>query len=109
MKSTIHAKLQTIAYRYNELKELLSDPDVTNDLGRYRDLSKECAQLEPLVETFFRYQTYQKQLNDTESLLVEKDPVLQQMVKQEMNDIQGHLAKLEENVGCFATQRSPRQ
>lgn len=95
MKPSIQIKLQKLANRYEELKNLLSNPTVTQDLNRFRDLSKEYAQLEPLVSSFFRFQEYVKQLEEAKSLLKEEDVDLQQLAKNEIKEIEDSLAKLE--------------
>lgn len=98
MKPTIKAKLQTIASRYEELKNLLSDSSITNDLNRYRDLSKEYAQLEPLVQSFFRYQEYLTNLVEAESLLEEEDEGMQQLAKQEIKEVEENISQLEDEL-----------
>ncbi len=72
MKPSIQTKLKNLSTRYEELKTLLSDPNVTNDLNRYRDLSKEYAQLEPHVQAYFKHQDYLQQLEDAKAMLDER-------------------------------------
>ncbi len=98
MKSSIETKLKNVASRYEELKSLLSDPKVTNDLNRYRDLSKEFAQIEPLAQAFFRYQNYSKQLEEVKALLAEDDTELQQLAKLEIKHIEDSISSLEEQL-----------
>ena len=43
-------QLDTFIQRYQELAELLSDPEVINDNKRFRELAKEEADLRPKVE-----------------------------------------------------------
>ncbi|MBX3708615.1 MAG: peptide chain release factor 1 [Gammaproteobacteria bacterium] len=98
MRPSIQAKLQNLVGRYDELKKLLSDSNVTNDLNRYRDLSKEYAQIEPHVQAFLQYQDYLKQLEDSKMLLEESDLELQQLAKQEVKSIEEKIITLEENL-----------
>lgn len=95
MKPSIEAKLQSLAKRYDELKDMLSDPEVTNDLNRYRDLSKEYAQIEPHVQSFHRYQGFLKQLEDAQALLQEDDAEMQQLAKQEIKQVEEGINELE--------------
>src|SRR5262249_17395676 len=88
-------KLENSDKRYEEIKVLLSQPEVTHDMNRFRDLSKEYAQLEPQVEMYHRYLGYHAQLEETKLLLDEKDPELQQLAKQEFKHIEEQLEKLE--------------
>ena len=48
MKASIAEKLQQLAARSEELGHLLGDPQVISDQQRFRELSKEYAQLEPV-------------------------------------------------------------
>ena len=45
MKDSILSKLDTLSERYEEVGALLSDPDTIADQNKYRDLSKEYAEL----------------------------------------------------------------
>ena len=98
MKPSIETKLQHLAHRYEELKGLLADPDVTNDLNRYRDLSKEYAQHEPFVQKFYLYQRYLQQLEEAKCLLTEDDAELQQLAKQEIKQVQENILQVEEEL-----------
>lgn len=107
MKPSIQTKLQNLVKRYDELKELLSDPDVTNDLNRYRDLSKEYAQIEPHVQAFLQYHDYQKQLDESKVLLEESDPELQQLAKQEIKLIEDKMIALENDLLAALIPKDP--
>jgi len=43
-------KLQVFIARYDELGELLSSPDITSDIKRMTELSKEQSSLLPIVD-----------------------------------------------------------
>src|SRR5690606_41902533 len=49
MQPSLRRKLEALAERREELERLLSDPDVIGDAERFRDLSREFAQLEPVA------------------------------------------------------------
>lgn len=98
MKPSMQAKLQNLTARYEELKSLLSDPDVTNDINRYRDLSKEYAQHEPVVQMYARYQGYLKHLEEVKLLLDDSDADMRQMAQQEMKELDENIVKLEDEL-----------
>ncbi len=52
MKTSIHQKLVSLTERLTELDKLLSDQHVTADLDNYRKLTKEHAEISPVVELF---------------------------------------------------------
>lgn len=107
MKPSIQTKLQSLANRYEELKNLLSDSQVTSDLNRFRDLSKEYAQIESVVQMFLQYQDYLQQLNEANVLLEEEDPELQQLAKQEIKQIEESLIKIEDALLIALLPRDP--
>lgn len=107
MKPTIQAKLQTLVDHYEELKKHLSDPKVINDLNRYRDLSKEYSQLEPIVQMFVAYQTSQNELVEAKAMLEDEDPELQQLAKQEIKQIEESMVAVEEQLMLALLPKDP--
>lgn len=95
MKPSVIKKLENFIARFDELSQLLSDPKITNDLNRYRDLSKEFSQVEPYAKIYRLYQKEIQELEEAKTMALEKDPELQQLAKQEINRIEENLAKME--------------
>ncbi|HUM90332.1 MAG TPA: peptide chain release factor 1, partial [Candidatus Competibacter sp.] len=52
MNPSMLAKLEQLATRHEEVSALLAEPDIINDNDRFRTLSVEYAQLEPVVDGF---------------------------------------------------------
>lgn len=98
MKPSIETKLKHLVARSEELQRLLSDEKVTNDLNRYRELSKEYAQVEPYVEKFSRYQHLQREQADANHLLSEADADLAELARSELADIEQQMLTLEEEL-----------
>ncbi len=107
MKPSIQTKLQRLSSRYDELKQMLSDPNVTDDINRYRDLTKEYSHLEPFVQMFVQHQDNEKQLAEAKVLLEEKDPELQQLAKQEIKQIEEMQTGLEDKLLVALLPRDP--
>ena len=55
MKLSLHTKLDQLALRLDELDAMLSAEDATRDLDRYRSLTKEHAEIGPVVARFREY------------------------------------------------------
>ena len=55
MKESIKHKLETLVERYEEISGLLSEPETMADQNKFRSLSQEYAQLEPVVINFNAY------------------------------------------------------
>ena len=67
----MYDQLQAIEDRYEELGELLSDPEVISDTQRFMQLSKEEANTRDTVETYRRYKKVIEGISDAEELLGE--------------------------------------
>lgn len=86
MKDSIRNKLDTLSERLEEISALLADPDTINDNNRFRELSKEYAQLDPIVAG---YQKYCQALDDIEaatSMLEEDDAEMREMAEEELSN-----------------------
>lgn len=107
MKPSIKTKLENLAARHEELKTALADPAVTNDMNRYRDLSKEYSQIEPHVQMYERYQQLQKELDDAKLMLEEDDAEMQQLAKQEIKQVEDKILALEEELLLVLIPKDP--
>ena len=83
MKPSVINKLETISDRLEEISALLADPDVMSDQNQFRDLSKEYAQIEPVVKCFKQYRKNQDDLEEAEILLKDDDPEMREMGAEE--------------------------
>lgn len=68
MKTSILNKLESLVERHEELSALLSDADIIRDQNRFKSLSKEYSDLEPLVTDFKAYQAAIKNLAALENM-----------------------------------------
>lgn len=107
MKQVLIKKLTALTERYQELAVQLSDPKAADDLNRYRDLSKEYAQLEPMVEGYSRYQAYSKEVEDVQSLLADADAEMQAMAKQELKETEAQMEKLAQDLQVYLLPADP--
>jgi peptide chain release factor 1 len=62
MKPSIAAKLDQLARRLDELNGLLSSEDATRDMGEFRRLSREHAEITPIVARFNEYKAAEADL-----------------------------------------------
>jgi len=95
MKPSIHSKLETIADRLEEVSALLADPGVMSDQNQFRELSKEYAQIDPLVKCFKDYQSTLDDLHEAEALLKDDDPEMRKMGEEELESTKERQQTLE--------------
>ena len=84
----IYEQLQAVEDRYEELGELLSDPDVVSDTKRFMELSKEEASTRDTVTAYREYKQVLQNIVDAEEMIKESggDADLEEMAKQELKD-----------------------
>ena len=83
MKSSILAKLDHLAERYEEVGALLSDPEIIGDQNKYRELSREYAELEPVVKCYQSFQEVVNNIDEAKLLLKDSDPDMREMAQEE--------------------------
>ncbi|MBF2629877.1 peptide chain release factor 1 [Listeria seeligeri] len=104
----MYDRLQAVEDRYDELNELLSDPDVVSDPKRLRDLSKEQSGITPTVEAYREYKNVNAQIDETKELLSEKlDDEMREMAKEEFTELQKEKAELEERLKLLLVPKDP--
>ncbi|EFI84748.1 Peptide chain release factor 1 [Listeria grayi] len=104
----MYDRLQSVENRYEELNELLSDPDVVSDPKRLRDLSKEQSSISQTVETYRDYKEVTDQIAETKELLNEKlDDDMREMAKEELNELQENKTHLEEKLKLLLVPKDP--
>ncbi|MEO7031286.1 MAG: PCRF domain-containing protein, partial [Herbaspirillum sp.] len=99
MKPSLLAKLDQLTQRLVELNELLMQPDVTSNMDNYRKLTREHAELEPLVTLYHGYSSASDDLNTAQQML--SDPQMKEfaqeeidLAKQSMEDSEVELQKM---------------
>lgn len=104
----MYDRLQAVEDRYDELNELLSDPDVVSDPKRLRDLSKEQSGITATVEAYREYKNVNAQIDETKELLSEKlDDEMREMAKEEFTELQKEKAELEERLKLLLVPKDP--
>ncbi len=84
MKASLLTKMEILAERYEEIAHLLSDPDVIGDQNRFRELSKEYAELEDVAAGFARYQETTADIDEAKALMQDDDPDMREMGQEEL-------------------------
>lgn len=95
MKSSLKHKLEAILERQEEISALLNDSAVMSDQYRFRDLSKEYAQLEPIVSSFKHYQMALVDLQNATGMMKDSDPDIRQLAEEEHANAKQQANKLQ--------------
>ena len=65
----IYDQLQAVEDRYEELGELLSDPEVVSDTKRFMELSREEANTRETVTAYREYKQVIQSISDAEEMI----------------------------------------
>ena len=84
MKESIRLKLESVRDRFEEIAGLLADPDVIADQNQFRDLSKEYARVEPVVQSFQQYEGILEDIAAAEEMANDSDEEIRQMGQEEL-------------------------
>jgi peptide chain release factor 1 len=107
MKASIKTKLESLAERLEEINALLADPGVIADQNRFRTLSQERAQLNPVIEVFHQYQRTLADMDAARQMLDEDDVEMKEMAAQELDTAKAHQMLLEQQLQMLMLPRDP--
>ncbi|WP_456404377.1 peptide chain release factor 1 [Thiolapillus sp.] len=105
MKASIRSKLEQIQDRFEEITGLLSDPEVQNDQNRYRSLSQEYAQLEPVVDCYRRYLHTEEEISAANEMLA--DPEMAELAQESLQEAQAAQQALEPELQKLLLPKDP--
>ncbi len=93
MKPSIAHKLAGLADRLDEVTRLLSTEDATADLDTFRKLTREHAELTPVVEQFLAYRQAEVDIATAREML--DDPEMQELAEAEIDDAETRMTALD--------------
>ena len=101
-------KLNIVKQRFEEVNDLIIQPDVISDQKRYVQLNKEYKDLSILMKKRDAYIAMQNAMNEAQELLgQETDPEMIEMAKMELEAAQALKPKLEEEIRFLLVPKDP--
>lgn len=107
MKETLRQKLLSLTYRYTDLGGMLSDGEIIKDQTRFRTLSKEYAELEPVVQCFKRYENNIRDLSEAKELINGSDAELKALAQEEIKTLETDAQLLEQELKALLVPKDP--
>jgi peptide chain release factor 1 len=107
MKQSIVNKLDNLVDRHEELGALLSDSEVISNQDKFRNLSKEYAEVEPVVKCYNDYRKTLENIEEAQSLLKDGDADMREMAQEEFSDAQGQRDEFEAELQRLLLPRDP--
>ena len=101
--------LAGVRKRYEEVTDRLSDPAVISDQDTYRKLSKEHAELSPIVETYSKYDKAIQELEDHQRILndPDEDPEIKALAGEEAPALEAEVERLTEELKSLLLPKDP--
>src|SRR6056300_558251 len=101
-------KLNIIKQRYDEVSDLIIQPDVIADQKRYVNLNKEYTNLRPIVEKRQQYLTLLANLEEAEEIIADgSDQEMLEMAKMQLEEAKNQLPTLEEEIKFLLIPKDP--
>ncbi|MGD8483460.1 MAG: peptide chain release factor 1 [Thioalkalispiraceae bacterium] len=107
MKDSIRHKLEALSDRLDEINALLADPEVINDQNRFRALSQEYAQVNPVISCFQNYQATLADIEEANNMLKDSDAEMREMAEEELSQAEARKDALENELQILMLPSDP--
>jgi len=92
-------KLEEIKHRFEEVGQLIVQPDVMSDMQKYVKLGKEYKDLEKIISKYDTYNKIKAEINSAKEMqATEKDKEFKELAKMELEELTPKLEKIEEEL-----------
>lgn len=98
-------KLQPFIDRYEEINNLLIAPDITSDIKKMTNLSKEQSSIEPIVNKAKEYIQVIEDIEENKMLL--DDAELGELAKEELKELEPRKPEIEEEIKILMIPKDP--
>lgn len=105
MKSSMRSRLEQLSRRLVEIDALLAEPEIAADMDKFRKLSRERAEVEPIAEVFDRYCATESDMEAAQEMM--SDPELREMADEEYRLAKQQLQHLEDELQILLLPRDP--
>jgi peptide chain release factor 1 len=101
-------KIQIIKQRFDEINDLIIQPDVISDQKRYIQLNKEYKDLKKIVDKGLVYETLMKNITEAEEIIADgSDAEMVEMAKMQLEEAKEELEPLEEEIRFLLIPKDP--
>ncbi len=107
MNEGMRQRLAEARERFEEVEQLLASPEVIGDRHRFQQLSREYAELEPVIEVWRNFRNNEKAMNEAQELLEGSDGEMRQMARDELDALAAKTESLEQRLQRLLLPRDP--
>jgi len=101
----MRSRLEQLARRLIEIDAMLAEPEIAGDMDRFRKLSRERSELEPVVTAFQAYTAAEADVAAAQEMM--SDPELKEMAEDEYRLGKGTVERLEADLQILLLPRDP--
>lgn len=106
--TSLLSRLDGIEARFEEISTLITDPSVIADMKRYVRLTKEYKDLEKLTQATRNYRTLLGNICEAQEILAtENDQEMREMAREQLDQANEHLPRLEEEIKLLLIPADP--
>ncbi len=107
MKQSIITKLENLTDRLQELDALLADSSVINNQNKFRDLSKEYSEIQPIVDAFEKYREHLTTIATAKEMQRDEDAEIRALAEEELLEAEKDKLNLEEQLQILLLPKDP--
>jgi len=107
MKNSIRTKLENLSDRLQELNVLLTEPEIINNQNQFRSLSKEYAEIQPIVECFDKYRQNSETQAAATEMLRDEDADMRALAEEELSQAQTENERLNNELQLLLLPKDP--
>jgi peptide chain release factor 1 len=101
-------KIEIIKQRFDEVSDLIIQPDIISDQKRYIKISKEYKDLKKILDRGQLYKTLMSNIEEAQEIIADgSDFEMVEMAKIELEEAKGQLPKLEEEIKVLLIPKDP--
>ncbi len=107
INSNLIKKLDNLSERYEEVSNLLSDPQIISDQNKFRELSKEYSTLEPIQKAYTEFCNATQAIADADEMLASGDTELKELAEMEKADSEAIIENLGKELQLLLLPKDP--
>ena len=107
MENELRIRLNQAREKLKEIDEKLMDSNIMSDILVFKNLSKEKANLDPIIETFDKFEKLESDLEDAKLMLNDSDEEIVKFAKESIINLNEQLQKLEEDLKVLLIPKDP--
>ncbi len=100
-------RLETMVKRYDEINNLLSQPEIATDIKKMTELNKELRSLDETVTVYKRFKDVDESISECKEMLSDSDEDIVEMARVELEELEPLKVELEEELTILLLPKDP--